>query len=251
MMARPGSTEDNANRDLMVQRRRHLLLWSALPVLLLLCVAGKLLSLNLLAGQAAGAFAARDAAAVGTAAQALGLANVIEPHKAPFAAGDARALAGDFAAARRMFENALARVPRGSSDECIVRVNLSLAIEQIGDAQHREGGPASAAVLYGEALAVAEAAPAGCFAAGAAGEPGEQLAEAEGRLKDKLAAGQAAESPEGAQQDRPEEQESPEESQLAQLGDSARQAERERNSARERDEYLRDNDYAPGPDRPW
>jgi hypothetical protein len=142
-------------------------------------------------------------------------------------------------------------VPRGSSDECIVRVNLGLAIEKIGDAALRKEGPASAAVLYGEALAVAETAPAGCFSGGAAGEPGEQLAEAEGRLKEKLAVGQAGESPEGAQQDAPEEQESPGQSQLEQLRDSSRQAERERNSARERDDYLRDNDYTPGPDRPW
>jgi hypothetical protein len=251
MMARPGSADATGNRDGRAAGRRRLLLWSAVPVLLLLCVAGKLLSLGLLAGQAAGAFAARDATAVGTAAQGLGVANVIEPHKAPFAAGGAQALSGDFGAARSLFEDALVRVPRESPDECIVRVNLSLAIEKMGDAALRTEGPASAAVLYGEALAVAEAAPAACFSGGADGEPGEQLAEAEGRLKERLAAGQAAESPEGGQQDAPEQQESPQQSQLEQLRDSARQAERERNSARERDEYLRDNDYAPGPDRPW
>lgn len=233
-------------------RRRRLLLWSALPVLLLLCVAGKLLSVGLLAGQAAGAFAARDAAAATMAAEGLGLANVVEPHKAPFAAGDAQVLAGDYAAARPLFEDALDAVPRGSGDECIIRVNLSLAVEKTGDANLRTQDPASAAALYGEALDIVEAAPPGCFSAGADGQAGEQLTEAQGRLNEKLAAGQAPEPAEEApQEDAPEEPDSPQQSRLEQLKDSARQAQRERNSGREREEYLRDTEYAPGPDRPW
>ncbi|WP_258802388.1 hypothetical protein [Pseudarthrobacter sp. NS4] len=233
-------------------RRRRLLLWSALPVLLLLCLAGKLLSVGLLAGQAASAFAAGDAAEAKTAAEGLGLANVVEPHKAPFAAGDAQVLAGDYAAARPLFEDALDAVPRGSADECIIRVNLSLAVEKAGDARLLTEDPASAAALYGEALDIVDAAPAGCFSAGAAGQAGEQLTEAKGRLNQKLAAGQPPVSTEVTpQEDAPEEPESPQQSQLEQLEDSARQAQRERNSGREREEYLRDTEYAPGPDRPW
>ena len=87
----------------MRARRRRLLLWSAMPVLLVLCVAAKLLSLNVLAGRAASAFESGNSAAVEAAAKALGLANAVEPHKAPFAAGDGRALAAEFAAARLFF----------------------------------------------------------------------------------------------------------------------------------------------------
>ncbi|MGC0237382.1 hypothetical protein [Arthrobacter sp. SD76] len=120
-----------------MRRRQLLLLWSAVPVLVLLGVAAKFLSLGLLAGQAAEAYAAKDTAAVEAAAEGLNPANVVERHKAPFAAGDAKVLAGDYPAARILFEEALDGVPAVSPDDCVIRVNLSLAIEHIGDAKLR------------------------------------------------------------------------------------------------------------------
>lgn len=233
--------------------RRRLLLWSTVPVFLALCVAVKLLSLGILAGRAADAFNAKDAGAVETAAQGLSLANVIEPHKAPFAAGDARVLAGDFAGARHLFEDALRSVPRGSADECAVRANLTLSIERTGDDKLRKEDPSSAAALFAEALAVANAAPEACFSGGAAAMAGEQLTGAEARLAEKLgaAAGAPTKGGDAAQESAAEEQPSPQQSQLDQLEENARKAERERNSGREREEYLRDDDYSTGPDRPW
>ena len=126
-----------------VRRRRRLLLWSALPVLLALALAAKLLSAAWFAGQASGAFARGDAPAVESAAAVLGVANFLEPHKAPFAAGDALALSGDYAGARTAFEAALAAAP--AADECRVRVNLALSIERLGDADagRRHGGTAA------------------------------------------------------------------------------------------------------------
>jgi hypothetical protein len=234
------------------RRRRLLLLWSAVPVLILLGMAAKLLSLGLLAGQAVEAYAAKDPSAVGAAAGGLGLANIVERHKAPFAAGDAKVLAGEYPAARLLFQEALTGVPLGSADECIIRVNLSLAIERIGDGKLRAEDLSSAAALYAEALDVAEAAPPGCFS-GAAAEWGKQLTEAQGRLNDKLTA--AAEPADDAghapQEDNAEEQPSPQQSQLEQLEENARQAERERNAGRERDDYLRDTGAVTGSDRPW
>lgn len=233
-------------------RRRRLLLWSAVPVFLALCVAAKLLSLGVLGEQAAGAFGAGDAAAVQKAADGLNLANVVEQHKAPFAAGDARALAGDYAAARHLFQEALAAVPEGSADECSVRINLSLAIERMGDEKVKAEDPASAAALFAEALDVAGAAPEGCFAPGTAPGAGQQLTDAEARLNDKLAAAQRAGSADGdTGEDTTDQQEQPQQSQLEQLKENARQAERERNAGREREEYLEDTDYAAGPGRPW
>lgn len=242
----------DANRGRAVRRRR-LLLWSALPVLLVLSVAGKLLSLNLLASQAASAFDAGNSAAVEAAANALSLANAVEPYKAPFAAGDGRALAGDYAAAKLLFQDALAAVPRGSDDECIIRVNLSLATEKLGDGKLDTEDPASAASLYAEALAVVEAAPPGCFSDDAAANSGERLSQAGDRLNGKLdAAAEPAETQEGSPQDQaPKEEETAQQSQMEQLEESARQAQRERNAGREREEYLKDTDYSSGPDRPW
>lgn len=236
----------------MSTRSRRLLLWSAVPALLVLCVAAKLLSLNVLAGRAASAFDAGDFAAVEAAASALGVANAVEPHKAPFAAGDGRALAGDYAAARALFEDALAVVPGGSPDECIVRVNLSLATEKLGDGKLDSGDPASAAALYAEALGVVEDALPGCLRGDPASDSGRRLSQAEARLNEKVA---GAAAPPGTPGDAPQE-EAPEEdaaqqSQLEQLEESARQAQRERNAGREREEYLKDTDYSSGPDRPW
>lgn len=232
-------------------RRRRLLVWSAVPVLLLLVVAAKLVSVPLLANQAARAFEAGDSRAVQAAADGLGVANFVELHKAPFAAGDARVLAGDFPAARLLFEEALAAVPQGSADECAVRVNLSLAIETMGDGKRTED-PSSAASLYAEALAITEHAPYGCFSGANAPASGEQLRQAEDRLKGKLAASAQPDEAQGSkQEDNSDKETSLEQSQLEQLEESARQAQRERNAGREREEYLNDTDYGSGPDRPW
>ena len=236
-------------------RRRRLLVWSALPALLVLCLAAKLLSLNPLAGHAATAFDAKDAAAVGMAAEALETGNIVEPHKAPFAAGDARALAGDFAAARLRFEEALQLAPAGSPDACIIRLNLVLAVERLGDDKLRLEDAASAAALFAEALEVAGAAPDGCFSGGPAAEAGGKLSEAEGRLNGKLEAARGSAGDQGDAEDegvRPEpEADSPDLNQLEQLKESARESQRERNTGRERGDYLEDTGADPGPDRPW
>ena len=233
-------------------RRRRLLLWSLVPALLVLCAAAKLISVGILGDRAAQAFAAGDAAAVGSAAAGMGMANILEPHKAPFAAGDAAVLAQDFGAARPLFEQALAGVPHGSGEECMVRVNLVLVIERLGDDKLRAADPASAGVLFRDALAVVGAAQEDCFAPDAPAGTAGQLSEARERLAGKLAAGQPA-APQEAPTGEPSPDGSPDDpsqGQLEQLQDSARQAERQRNSGREREEYL-DGGAAPAPERPW
>ncbi|VXB43205.1 conserved hypothetical protein [Arthrobacter sp. 9AX] len=234
--------------------RRRLLVWSAVPALLVLCIAAKLLSLGPLAGHAAHAFDAKDAAGAGMAAKALQPGNMVERHKAPFAAGDAEALAGDYAAARLRFEEALGLVPdaqAGSPDACVIRLNLVLAIERLGDEKSRQDGPAQAAALFSEALEAAGAAPEGCFGAGGADGAGDKLTQAEGRLKEKLEAATANSDGQGsaAGEDAPDEPKA--QDQLEQLEDRARESQRERNSGRERKEYLEDSRSSAGPDRPW
>lgn len=233
-------------------RRRRLLLWSAVPVLLALCLAVKLLSLSVLADGAASGFAGGNVSAVNAAARGLGVANVVEPHKAPFAAGDAAVLAGDYGTARRLFEQALGSVPAGSADECLVRVNLVLVMERLGDQRLQAGDPASVIPLFKEALATAAQAPEGCLSPEAEAGAGGRLAEARERLEGKLAAAGQPAGPQGAPAEGPRQDGSadPQQSQLDQLQDNARQAQRERNSGREREEYL-DNGSGTAPDRPW
>lgn len=234
--------------------RRRLLAWSAVPVIVVLCVAVKLLSLGLLGARAANAYETNDAASVRAAAEGLQPVNLIEPHKAPFAEGNAEVLAADFAAARLRFEEALDHIPAtrsGSADACIIRVNLVLAIERLGDERLAAEDPASAAGLFGEALAAVAAAPEGCFSEGHPAGTGDRLAGAEARLQKKLAG--AGQEPARGQEENPPEpdQDSVQQDKLKQLEDSARQAQRERNTGREREAYLGETGDGPGPERPW
>lgn len=237
-----------------------MLLVSAAPVLLAVALAFKLLSAGYLSGQAVGAFTRGDQSEVASAAAGMGVANLAERHKAPFAAGDALILGGDYTGARALFEAALADAP--PADECKVRVNLVLSIEKLAD-KSAESAEArtDTARLYGEGLAVVEAAPPGCFRPedgrdgtnGADGE-GDRLREAEERLKvkaAKLGSQQAETDPGDGGVEQPKPPPEPQQSQLDKLKESGQAAQRERNEGRQRDEYL---DHAnPGPDaeRPW
>lgn len=248
-MTRRGTPERGDRKQL----RRRLLLWSALPAAVVLCLSAKLLSLGILAGAADRGFAAGDARAVADAAAGLDIANVIEPHKAPFAAGDSLVLAGDFAGARQRFEQAL--LAAGPADGCIIRVNLVLSIERLGDQRVAAEDTTAAARLFAEGLAVVDSAPEACFPDGGSGGAetgaGGQLERAAERLKQKAddaAAGGATPQPAEGQ---PAPSDPGRESQLEQLQESSREAQRERNTGQERDEYLRDDDYGSGPDRPW
>jgi hypothetical protein len=237
------------------QRRRLLLLWSGLPVLVVLCVCAKLLSLGVLTGQATTGFESRDSRAVGDAAAGLRAANVIERHKAPFAEGDARVLAGDFEAARQLFGEALAL--SGPDDECVIRVNLVLSIERLGDARLAAQDPAGAGRLFAEGLAVVDGAPDGCLAGAQSAAPDakEKLDQAEARLRQKsedAKAGEgAAPQPDGTNGEPPAAADPERQSQLEELRDNARNSQLERNNGQERDEYLRDGDYGAGPGKPW
>ena len=260
-MMRPAPTQaPPVNSQDRRERRRRLLWWSALPALLVLCLSGKLLSVSILAETAARSFAAGDAGGVADAAAGLRIANFIELHKAPFAEGDGLFLAGDFAAARQRFEEALSLA--GTADECVVRVNLALTIERLGDAQAKAEDPTAAARLFAEGVDVVEASPEGCFDsggdagadAGSESGAGEQLQQAGERLQQKADAA-AADTTTPQPSEQPGEAgpaaDPGQQSQLEQLKDSAKEAQTERNSGQERDEYLRDDDFGPGVDRPW
>lgn len=253
--------QDQSLEPALLRRRRRLLLaWSGLPALFVLCLSAKLLSLGVLAGQAAAGFESRDANTVGSAAAGLRALNVIEPHKAPFAEGDAHVLAAEYGDARQRFEEALALT--GPDDECIIRVNLVLSIEALGDARLAAQDPTAAGQLFAEGLAVVGGAPEGCVAESirpaapdAAPGAGETLLQAETRLRQKsddAKAGEGAEpQADGYDGDSPAPANPERQSQLEQLKDSARNSQLERNNGQERDEYLRDSDDGSGPDRPW
>ena len=162
-------------RAARLRLRRRMILWSLPIAVLLLLVAVKLLSVVALGEQARAAFAGGNITGVDSAASRLGVVNVVEPHKAPFARGDARVLAGDYDGARVAFEEAMALAPRDSQDQCQIRVNLVQSLLRLGQAARQTGGPHAATPYANRVDEVVEGAPQGCFQ----GSTGDQLRDAQ------------------------------------------------------------------------
>lgn len=149
-------------RPARLRLRRRLLIYSAPVVAVALLVAIKLFSVVLAGNSAVEAFASRDGDAVAADAAILGVVNVVEPARAPFAAGAAAVLDGRIEDADAHFTDALARTDMAGS--CPVRVNLELVRETQGDRAAAAGDRARADERYASALAVVDAAPHACFA---------------------------------------------------------------------------------------
>jgi len=113
------------------RRRRVLYLVGLLPSILLLLLSARIV---LALQQESGGMEAYDAARFDEARRHFAANRVLdplEPWVAPFDEGDARFRLADFPGAVAAFEAALERVPE--DHECLVRVNLALAYEAVGD----------------------------------------------------------------------------------------------------------------------
>ena len=148
-------------RPARLRLRRRLLIYSAPMTVVALLVAVKLISVVVTGNSAVSAFASRDANAVRADAAVLGVANVLEPAKAPLAAGAAAVLDGRLTDADSDFATALARTDATRS--CPVRVNLELVRETQGDRAAAAGDRARADERYAGALAIVDDAPRACF----------------------------------------------------------------------------------------
>ncbi|MHA7648477.1 hypothetical protein ACX9NE_02555 [Mycobacterium sp. ML4] len=149
-------------RPARLRVRRRLLIYSAPLILLVVLVAVKLVSVVVAGDSAVSAFQRGDGSAVRDDAAVLGVANVIEPARAPFAAGAAAVLDGRLDEADANFTAALARSDAAGS--CPVRVNLELVRETQGDRAAAAGDRSRADERYASALSVIGDAPAACFA---------------------------------------------------------------------------------------
>lgn len=112
-----------------------------------------------------------------------------------FNRGDAKAAAGDFTPAIDDFEKALELAP--GERECMVRVNLSLSWELLGDAYEQGGYHQGAVLLYEAAEAVIAEAGDRCSGPD---EASQQLDEAGKRLAEKKKNAEQARDAEDAQQ---------------------------------------------------
>ena len=133
----PETAEARAAR---LRLRKRLVVWSLPFVVVLALVATKLLTMVALGDEALRSYTAGNVTGTEDAAKRLGFLNLIEAHKAPFARGDARVLAGDYDGARAAFEESLALAPhRTLASACQIRVNLSLSLEKLGQAAQNAG----------------------------------------------------------------------------------------------------------------
>jgi hypothetical protein len=175
--------------------RRRLLVFSAPIVLLVVVIIVKSLSVVIAGGSAASAFAERDNDALRRAVQTLTVLNVIEPAKAPFAAGSLAVLDNRLEEADRQFSDSLART--APAESCAVRVNLGLVRETLGDRAAAVFDGRAAVAHYLGARTIVEQAPPGCFAANTDPDPQRQVIREDAlpRLNQKIDAAQIAPPP--------------------------------------------------------
>jgi len=199
--ARGGATETGVRRRLALRpragrarrrplpphlrrRRRRLLLASAPLVALLVLVAARLMTLNLVHAQTLAAYQAGDKPRTLMWGERQGWVNVVERFRSPFAIGDAHVLSGHFDLARPWFEQAFAEVPKGGIDDCKVRVNLGLTYEALGDAAKARERTDEWKQFYDKGIAITKERPPLCDAP-EGGQTGEQLKQAQQRLETK------------------------------------------------------------------
>lgn len=145
--------------------RRRLLLYSAPVVIVVLILVVKLVSVVVAGNAALNHFSESDATALAADAATLQTLNIIEPEKAPFAAGTAAVLRNRLDEADRQFSLALDRTDHDES--CAVRINLELVRETRGDSSAAMFQAQAAAAHYLGAKEVIAGAPADCFDAAA------------------------------------------------------------------------------------
>jgi hypothetical protein len=117
---------------------------------------------------------------------------VVEPAKAPFAAGSLAVLDNRLEEADREFSESLAR-----TESCATRVNLELVRETLGDRAFAVFDNGAAVTHYLGARNVVEKAPQGCFAGNTDPDPQRQTLRDEAlvRLNQKIDAAQIAPPP--------------------------------------------------------
>jgi len=232
-----------------MKRKHSRLKWMlfSLPVaVVLLAFAFKLMGLSVTTQVAivnynSGAYtASRDASSTLLEGDLLG-GNFIEPWIPWFNRGDAKAGDGDYTPAIDDFERALDLAPEDK--ECLVRVNLSLSWELLGDIYEAEGYHDGAVQLYEAGEAVITDAGDKCDPPDPAAE---ELDAAGERLEDKKAAAQEQSDQEAAAEPDPSEQEQ----KLDELGDKDGESGQQKadDEARDRGEDEGGSTYT---DKPW
>jgi tetratricopeptide (TPR) repeat protein len=173
--------------------RRRLLAIGLLPLLLALALCLKVGVMTVLDERGRSAFADGELERAGDAFGANGRLNVFEPWVSPFDEGTADYALADYPRAKRLLEEALLVVPE--EKECLVRINLALTHEALGDVDLTDGRRDLAQAAWREGIAVLD--EGSCRGRSA---PARSVA---ARLADKLADRADAETTEPEQTDPP------------------------------------------------
>jgi tetratricopeptide (TPR) repeat protein len=230
-------------RAARLRLRRRLILWSLPFVIVLALVATKLLTMVALGDEALRAYTSGNVTGSDDAGKRLGFLNLIEPHKAPFARGDARVLAGDYDGARAAFEESLALAPPDTREACQVRVNLVLSLEKLGQAAQTAGRADQAKQYFDRVQAVVSGAPPGCFEGDAQNEEGQQLRDAQQRAQDQNQQQQDQQN----QQNQDRQQDQPSQDKQQQLDDKTQENLQQRQQGDEQNGAV----TKPPVDKPW
>ncbi|MFJ4223589.1 hypothetical protein [Microbacterium sp. NPDC089695] len=234
------------------RRRRRIRRWIAIGTLPLTLAAllfvGKILSMYAFAHQSISAYVADDFSAAESAARGQEFLNWFEPYKAPFNVGTALAGAERLPEAREKFEESLDLAT--GLEVCMVRINLALVIERMGDAARADGDGVTAAQLYGEALTVTADMPAECNSEEAqqqSSDPNRSMHDSQDGLEDRLKQKQQQ------QQEQPEPEEEPQEQPDPQPSDDALEKLKDKleQGTQERDQQQGGDEPGSGTDRPW
>jgi hypothetical protein len=150
-----------ARKPARLALRRRLVLFSAPVVLVALIAAAKMISVVVAGNSAVADFHGADAESLQRDTSTLNVLNVVEPAKAPFAAGALAVLQGRLDDADVRYSEALSLT--AAEQSCPVLVNLELVRERLGDVDGWEGRTDQARERYRSALAIVANAPGGCF----------------------------------------------------------------------------------------
>ncbi|WP_261812679.1 hypothetical protein [Microbacterium aurugineum] len=232
------------------RRRRRVRRWVAIGTLPLTLAAlffvGKLLSMYAFAHQAITAYVVDDFAGSEAAARGQSFLNWFEPYKAPFNIGTALGAAEQLPQARAELEEAL-RLATGL-EVCGVRINLALVVERMGDAARAGGDGATAAQLYGEALAITAETPEECHSEEAqeqSSDPQRDMSDTLDSTEDRLKQKQQEQDQQQPPPPQPNEDEQPSEDKLQDLQDKLEQG------TQERDQQLGEDPGGSGTEKPW
>ncbi|PZS13560.1 MAG: hypothetical protein DLM57_16550 [Pseudonocardiales bacterium] len=219
-------------------RRRSLLAWSAPVVLAAVMLAMRMIGMTIENDRGVDAFSKGSYGPSSTHFGRLQTANVLQRWVAPFNRGDSLFGQKRYAQAAAEFRTALGLAPADRT--CMVRVNLVLAIESIGDAKVAAKSLPDAARNYQTALRTAAAAS---CPPGAARRTGERLAQARAEIAAKLEAlsGQPQPSP-GQPNPKPPQPQPPPDTKKTQLQQRNDKAQREDQHQRDQANQGQTND---------